>query len=261
MKYFIDTKFYENQNTIDLISIGIVSEDIAHIPDIIEGKEYYAISKDFNLKKAWNAYRITIVKESQFKYIAKKVYWLRINVFKPIYRDLMNKETSKMPYHTSKLFNDYPMDYKSFKKLIKKYGKTNEQIAKEIESFIHAPCRLENGQSITNNTPLLSVLNVPVVSLEDFDTQFYGYNSAYSWVVFAQLFKGVINFPDGFPKYCNDLKQELERLNETLGYNCDEQGHSYKLQKHSNYPKKDNSYDALANAIWNKLLYEFLNKL
>jgi len=30
MKYFIDTKFYENQNTIDLISIGIVSEDIAN---------------------------------------------------------------------------------------------------------------------------------------------------------------------------------------------------------------------------------------
>jgi hypothetical protein len=56
MKYFIDTEFLEGTQkesfpislfrkqtppTIDLISIGIVAED---------GREYYAISKDFNLK-------------------------------------------------------------------------------------------------------------------------------------------------------------------------------------------------------------------
>jgi len=58
MKYFIDTEFLEGTQdktflgfkysktkpTIDLISIGIVAED---------GREYYAISKDFNLKEAW----------------------------------------------------------------------------------------------------------------------------------------------------------------------------------------------------------------
>ena len=55
MKYFIDTEFLEGTQrkgfmgmgktkpTIDLISIGIVCED---------GREYYAISKDFNLKEA-----------------------------------------------------------------------------------------------------------------------------------------------------------------------------------------------------------------
>ena len=70
MKYFIDTEFIEGKPTestswlilkrrggglmfglpkptIDLISIGIVCED---------GREYYAISKDFNLKEAWNRY-------------------------------------------------------------------------------------------------------------------------------------------------------------------------------------------------------------
>lgn len=61
-KYFIDTEFLEGPqqekfpislfrkqtpNTIDLISIGIVAED---------GREYYAISKDFNLEEAWNRY-------------------------------------------------------------------------------------------------------------------------------------------------------------------------------------------------------------
>lgn len=43
MKYFYDTEFIEDGKTIDLISIGIVAED---------GREYYAISKEFNPKKA-----------------------------------------------------------------------------------------------------------------------------------------------------------------------------------------------------------------
>jgi len=56
MKYFIDTEFHEHKRpvtilgipiartwTIDLISIGIVSED---------GREYYAINRDLNLKYA-----------------------------------------------------------------------------------------------------------------------------------------------------------------------------------------------------------------
>ena len=54
MKYYLDTEFHEYQRrplfskpfrTIELISIGIVAED---------GREYYAISKDFDLKAAWN---------------------------------------------------------------------------------------------------------------------------------------------------------------------------------------------------------------
>jgi len=43
MKYFYDTEFIEDGKTIDLISIGMVSED---------GREYYAISTDFDPKKA-----------------------------------------------------------------------------------------------------------------------------------------------------------------------------------------------------------------
>ena len=54
MKYFIDTEFHnyikkplfsKGIDTIELISIGIVSE---------ENREYYAISKDFDIKNAWN---------------------------------------------------------------------------------------------------------------------------------------------------------------------------------------------------------------
>jgi hypothetical protein len=46
MKYFLDTEFIEKPNTIQLISIGIVSED---------GREFYAESSDFdeNIANNW----------------------------------------------------------------------------------------------------------------------------------------------------------------------------------------------------------------
>jgi len=43
MKYWLDTEFIEYPYTIDLISIGIVAED---------GREYYAISSEFDESKA-----------------------------------------------------------------------------------------------------------------------------------------------------------------------------------------------------------------
>jgi len=61
MKYFIDTEFKEKPNTIDFISIGIITEN---------GDEYYAISKDFNLKEVW------------------KDDWLKENVLKTLHADL-----------------------------------------------------------------------------------------------------------------------------------------------------------------------------
>lgn len=43
MKYFFDTEFIEHKGGIDLISIGIVSED---------GREFYGVSKEFKKRKA-----------------------------------------------------------------------------------------------------------------------------------------------------------------------------------------------------------------
>jgi hypothetical protein len=43
MKYFYDTEFIEDGTTIDLISIGVVADN---------GREFYAISTEFNPKKA-----------------------------------------------------------------------------------------------------------------------------------------------------------------------------------------------------------------
>lgn len=43
MRYWFDTEFIDNKSTIDLISIGIVSQ---------KGKEYYAVSNEFNYSAA-----------------------------------------------------------------------------------------------------------------------------------------------------------------------------------------------------------------
>ncbi|KQB85204.1 polyadenylate-specific 3'-exoribonuclease AS [Corynebacterium oculi] len=43
MRYFYDTEFVEDGRTIELVSIGIVSED---------GREYYAVSTDFDERRA-----------------------------------------------------------------------------------------------------------------------------------------------------------------------------------------------------------------
>jgi 3' exoribonuclease, RNase T-like len=42
LKYFIDTEFYEDGKTIDLISIGVVADD---------GRELYAVSREAELHK------------------------------------------------------------------------------------------------------------------------------------------------------------------------------------------------------------------
>ncbi|MEJ5920565.1 MULTISPECIES: polyadenylate-specific 3'-exoribonuclease AS [unclassified Corynebacterium] len=43
MRYFYDTEFIEDGHTIDLVSIGVVCED---------GREYYAVSTEFDERKA-----------------------------------------------------------------------------------------------------------------------------------------------------------------------------------------------------------------
>ena len=116
MKYFLDTEFHEYKkkplfgkpiDTIELISIGIVSED---------AREYYAICKEFDLKAAWNN------------------EWLRKNVLKSIFNEFyIDVFNCKMP-----TFN-----FKDFEFLINKIGKTSKQIAEEIIEFTStSECRM-----------------------------------------------------------------------------------------------------------------------
>ena len=260
MKYFLDTEFLEgtqktlfskSKPTIDLISIGIVCED---------GREYYAISKDFNLKEAWNRYDLKKANTSDNHTMNDiKVYWLRDNVLKPIYLELLEKELgygySRHEFYTSTAFKMIGSDYKQFKYLIKKYGKTNKQIAEEIIEFCTVNESRGNG-ILEQVEGFKDTLNRTI--------EFYGYYSDYDWVVFCWLFGKMIDLPKGFPMYCIDLQQESDRI-----YNLKKEeyikrgGKNFinKLSNHLDYPKQTNEHNALADAKWNFELYKFLKTL
>ena len=286
MKYFMDFEFLEGDipvkifglnipkwlikpnNTIQPISIGLVSSD---------DREYYAISKDFNLYEAWNrlemkydnplppiknrqmGYSGYLAEEAIFRAIPKKVYWIRENVLKPIYTDLLIKDYSKKLFisegtseyrRLEEMFYDskiYTFTLNNFKRLLFKYGKSNKQIVDEIKMFIGTKETVENYEEVKH------LLN----------PQFYGYYSAYDHVALCWLFGKMIDLPKGFPMYCNDLKQEFDRICIEREKNwMKESENKFDMETHlktlPNYPKQTNEHNALADAKWNKQLYEFL---
>ena len=279
-KYFIDVKFLEGTQktwfghtkpTIDLISIGIVCED---------GREYYAISKDFNLKEAWNRYYIKSMsgKGGIGENTHDKIYWIRENVLKPIYNELTLHHTSANWYyknpHLGEKVNDgrwLEFNYKSLKWLISKYGKSNKQIAEEIKEFCKPKLLVKKGDYLglgdTNNVYEITTNKLyggDVV--EKTAPEFYGYYSDYDWVVFCWLFGKMIDLPKGFPMYCIDLKQTLdEKINNyhvKVGtIKKDFNSTLNDIKSFDSYPKQTNEHHALADARWNKQLYEFLNRL
>lgn len=252
MKYYLDTEFIEGKQdkrflgfkygetppTIDLISIGIVSED---------GREYYAISKDFNLYEAWNRYQMKQVYgdvRNRYPYGVKE-YWIRENVLLPIHYELALNENSfnkdnlsydEWKYIITSRENGVYSDrhFNTLQKLINKYGKTNREIAEEVKDFCRVPCEY------------------------DFP-EFYAYYADYDWVVFCQLFGTMNDLPSGFPMYCTDLKQILDNIKFECPNNLEMWGKE--LKQHPHYPKQENEHNALADAKWNKKLHNFLNSL
>lgn len=278
MKYFLDTEFLEGSQktffgkskpTIDLISIGIVDEN---------GNEYYAISKDFNLKEAWN--RFDLVNDNSVGVrigcspLKKKIYWIRENVLKPIfeqlcfkeYMSLTNKEALKfidvikscsnqLDFFKENFLYSMPVHYWEFnctilKELINRNGKSNKDIAKEVEQF----CK-------PNETKAINAGIDAIIGNLDPNTEFYGYYSDYDWVVFCWLFGKMMDLPKGFPMYCRDLKQMSDDV-----YNEKKKAYTLKggnnflldLKKHPEYPKQYNEHNALSDAKWNLELFKFL---
>jgi hypothetical protein len=96
--------------------------------------------------------------------------------------------------------------------------------------------------------------------------EMYAYYADYDWVVFCSLFGRMIDLPANFPMYCRDLKQMLDEKaagyadqfmsgNETFQWRLDA------IKNKDSYPKQYAEHNALADARWNKRLYEFLQKL
>jgi len=262
MKYYLDTEFHEFKkqasllgvsvgkpvDTIELISIGIVAED---------GREYYAICNEFDFNAAW---------ENK---------WLKEYVLKGIHSELNYKLNSAGRKQNSiigygGITENYDLKLKYFKRLVLKYGKSREEIAKEIKIFIsnyqhdddweegsRYDSSFGNGihntyyYKIDNKNPKINIGNSKSDSPE-----FYAYYADYDWVVFCWLFGRMIDLPEGFPMYCRDLKQTLDK--------------SWKSRKirgltnpknHPEYPKQYDEHNALCDAKWNKKLDEFIKIL
>lgn len=267
MKYFLDIEFIEGtqrlrksfiealfatkiytEPTIDIISIGITCED---------GRQYYAISKDFNLKEAWNRYDLKLEKPEDSRQRRFKNYWIRENVLKPIWEELMIKDYvsfcgEKM---TIDELNSVKMTYRHFKKLIKKYGKSNKLIAEEVRQF----CLPTHGFVRDWYEDKYGKLDISLEYSklkeyeENFDKEyqsyqnpeFYGYYSDYDWVVFCWLFGKMIDLPKGFPMFAFDIQQQIEE---------------YKIDKEQLLKEvpQTNCHNSLSNALWNKNAYNWI---
>lgn len=244
-----------NKPTIDLISIGMVRDD---------GQELYLISKDFNLREAWERYQTETMynhgdMRNQFGDTwEKKVFWIRENVLKPIWIELEQKD-SVSPYMTQWCKDgsrDEWFTYKRMKQLINQYGLTNAEIAIKVQEFCYGFAvdgyPKENTDKIAPNIEL------------------YGYYSAYDHVVFCWLFGLMNDLPKGFPYYTIDLQQmfdeKAQRMMLSAPTHKESQGKGKEwwieeFKKFDNYPKQTNEHNALEDARHVKSLHEFIKSL
>lgn len=275
--YYIDTEFLEGTQkkfllgntkpTIDLISLALVCED---------NREYYAISKDFNLKEAWNRCQQK-TGENDSNNNDPKVYWIRDNVLFPIYIELENKYLSsimKKGGRIGKLKDVWVFNLTNLAWLIDKYGKSNYQIANDVCAFVLGDDCGGSGMSAIEMAMRYNASDKNLLP------KFYGYYADYDWVVFCWCFGDMMSLPNDFPKYCNDLKQTLDEKTSSMklkDFNAlrfipyessskllneediDTFDKRLAIIKHNkNYPKLQNEHNALADAKWNKQLHEFL---
>ncbi len=266
-KRFLGIPFGKTKPTIDLISIGIVSEDtdafskrIGKTDRTFKGREYYAISSDFNLKEAWNRFDLKD---------GKKVYWIRENVLKPIFHEEVRKINDKIDrigISVNGISDDFT--YKNLQRIIKYYGKSNKQIATEIVEFVY-------GKEDDNLTGLSQLETAKKYEFNDKSKNpvFHAYYGAYDHVAFCWLFGKMIDLPKGFPMYSVDLKQMLdEKVNDltlknrttfTDGNKWDFKNHTFgenltHIKLRQEYPTQGNAHNALEDARFNKKLHEFI---
>jgi hypothetical protein len=268
MNYYLDTEFHEYHKpkticgiktsktipTIDLISIGIVAED---------GRAYYAVSKEFDIDAAWNSLQV----KGKIK-----LHWLRDNVLKPINRDFYLQHSQfNIKLDDGDMHEKIISSLSMLKQFINEYGKSRKQIAQEIIEFVQHykfddACadgdRYDSsfGNGINNTYYYIkqrTKSDIRIGTSKSIDApQFYGYFSAYDWVVFCQLFGTMINLPDGYPWYCHDL---IYMLDNTIQQ-------KYKvISKHvstwDGYPAKTNEHNAISDAEWNKKLHNFIRTI
>lgn len=76
------------------------------------------------------------------------------------------------------------------------------------------------------------------------EPEFWGYYADYDWVVTCWMFGSMMDLPKGWPMYCNDIKQECDRLGNPA------------LPAQTAF-----EHHALADARWNAQAWRFLQAL
>lgn len=241
MKYFIDTEFIERFHK-------ALFGKARHVIDLIsigiyceDGRTYSAISNEYSYSDADK--------------------WVKENVLLPLYISTVHGDARNN------------CDTNNFHKY---FGKSNRQIAKEIEAFVNPHVNYRGGNYFNNflysdeyhklhNTKEFALQDTGLVYWRN-EPEFYGYYSDYDWVVFCSMFGRMIDLPKGFPMYCKDLKQMLDdkanadimKVEDKFAGESRFETSLRLLKNNPCYPKQENEHNALADAKWNYELYKFL---
>jgi hypothetical protein len=78
--------------------------------------------------------------------------------------------------------------------------------------------------------------------------EFWAYFADYDWVLLCQLYGPMINLPEGWPKYCLDLKQYMYHMGVDKDYL-----YSWGIIN-------EEAHGALADAEWNRKAFDFINQ-
>jgi len=77
---------------------------------------------------------------------------------------------------------------------------------------------------------------------DDPKPEFWGYFCAFDWVLFCQLFGGMLCLPKYYPMLCKDVEQYRDKLQVELSPN-------------------NNNHNALQDAIWTMNAYNYLDSI
>lgn len=177
--------FGKKEHFIDLISIALVDE---------QGHTFYAVSKDFDLHRAWNVHDKVLNKSYPLGPEYDRVYWVRENVLRPIFKEFYKPNLSN-------LHHDPPFTYRNMKRVIESIGLSNQEIKDRVLSFVYAQAIVEYGSEAWSWSECARTW------LEDNELKFYADFAGYDWVVFCALFGRMIDLPHGFPMFCNEIQQ------------------------------------------------------
>lgn len=117
---------------------------------------------------------------------------------------------------------------------VKDYVITDPWLIKNVQPYLTGPKLTRTELSDSFYQFVMSRTDKP---------EFWAYYADYDWVVLCQLYGRMIDLPEGFPMFCRDLKQELDRrrITETPIINSQE-------------------HNALADAKWTKEVHEWLER-